>query len=62
MDYKECRGQKARWELVVQIERKSNYLVVNSDEIPSVTVLDKNQRKPLVGLVGGAGRLLRNEV
>ena len=34
------------------------YLVVNSDEIPSVTVLGKNQRKQLVGLEG----LLRNEV
>lgn len=38
------------------------YLVVNSDEIPSVTVLDKNHRKQLVGVGGGGGWLLRNEV
>lgn len=60
MDYKErSRCRKAKWEFVVQIERICNYIyiyiVVNSDEIPSVTVLDKNQRKQLVGGVGGAG-------
>lgn len=31
------------------------YLVVNSDEVPSVTVLDENQRKQLVGLGGWWG-------
>lgn len=48
----------------MQIERICNYIyiyiVVNSDEIPSVTVLDKNQRKQLVG-GGWSGWLLRDK-